>query len=169
MQQHKANLMLKGHTLDSAIRATCQQSPWLYAYSRVEGVKPPQPGAGTSTDGEGDKNRRAKRTAEEQLQSDKRRIEQLQRENANLKNGKGGKRNTQPTANAALTGAAAAAAAAGANSGNYPTVPCPPDFCKDFNFKPGTAPNFGCARGAACKYKHKCAVCGQDHPWKGNH
>ena len=48
--------------------------------------------------------------------------------------------------------------------GGLPLIPCPPDICKDFNFKV-----IGCARGTNCTRKHVCPVCGANHPWKGNH
>ena len=43
-------------------------------------------------------------------------------------------------------------------------IPIAPDICKDFNFK-----SVGCSRGPNCPFKHICAICGANHPCKGNH
>ena len=49
--------------------------------------------------------------------------------------------------------------------GRAPGPVCPPDVCKDFNFKA-----VGCTRGAACGLKHICAQCGStQHCYRGNH
>ena len=56
----------------------------------------------------------------------------------------------------------------GGNGGGpvLPNIRCPPNLCKNFNFKA-----VGCT-DANCKFAangHKCAVCGQNHPARGNH
>ena len=53
----------------------------------------------------------------------------------------------------------------GKGSGNQGRMltPCPPDVCRDYNFKAE-----GCTR-PSCSFKHVCCSCGQAHPHRGNH
>ena len=194
-----AEYTLRGKPMDKAVRSASVEDTHLWAYSTVDTAPEEaraQPAAaatgGGNTSGGGAAKKQ--RTPEEQAQSDKRRVEQLERENRNLREGKkvnrggggggggkggGGKGGgwNGPPAGMMWTapqypqwtppqwgGPPAPAAGKGGGPPGFPGPVCPPDVCKDFNFKGG-----GCTRGTACTYKHVCCVCQAQHPFKGNH
>ena len=106
------------------------------------------------------------RTPEEENASLKRKTEQQQREINNLKHGKKGRFNQHNggnSNNANGNGNNQNGGNGGTGGGNgggaqpFKKIPCPPDYCKDFNFK-----HAGCTLGTNCRFKHKCAICGSD-------
>ena len=177
IQKHIANSKLKGYTGDAATMIACTKCPELYSVSLVAGHTPTAEGGETEREkgakGKGGKNR----SAEEQSASDKRRIEQLEREVKNRKaqQGKGGKGGWDGW-NSGKGGWGGGKGGwnnngwqqqANGKGGGPPGngVACPPDVCRDFNFKVQgcTAPHNN------CRFKHVCALCGANHPWRGNH
>ena len=147
VQRAIVNLKMRGATADAAVHIACKKSPELYSLSLVSGA-----GLGDK-EADGDKtarlDKRKERTGDEQLAAAKRANEQMQRQIENLKKGR------------AKDTTVKGGPPAGGLPRHGPT--CPPGVCKDFNFK-----SVGCAR-SPCSFKHVCAECGAEHPWKGNH
>ena len=186
-----ANRLMRGFTADAAVKHVCEKEPQLWTLSAVEdkcrSVEASQPASGASaTKGEaggpagGRSKRGGERTTDETLAAKERRIEQQERQIANLKQGKvGGRRQAgggafggwaaqrQPFYQQPMQGMMQPQFGQQAmqRQVTQPTGPsCPPDVCRDFNFKVG-----GCPRNP-CKFKHICCLCGsQQHGWKGNH
>ena len=146
-----ANHLLRGKTLDKAVFMACKQSPELYAHSLVDAPHTPE---GAETKGAGRRGKKEPRTPDEERAAAKRQTEQLQRQVENLKNGKFHK--------PAKGGGRPGDNGKGKGDPNRPY--CPDNVCKEFNFKVG-----GCTHMPGCKLQHRCCVCGQNHPFTGNH
>lgn len=181
IEAHIADLQAEEYTLDAAVYAVCRKSPELYSSAMLEApaAKAEKPGGAA---GEGDTTAAAEkkrsRTPEETETAMKNRLEQKDREIANLKYGKkGGKgrgkggapyapawqQQWQPAWQPSWPQWQPGKGAQGKGGGPPGRTPCPPDVCRDFNFKVT-----GCAR-PNCTYKHVCAACGANHPHTGNH
>jgi hypothetical protein len=181
VEKKMANLMLRGHTLDAAIRYCCEKSPELWSVSLCDSAATATE-EGTSARSNTKQRRGDDASESDQVKKLKNQSENLQRQVANLRGkgkgggsqwGKGGRGNGgwqqaappwqhyEPPwwqAGKGQKGGAPSASSAVA------TAVCPPDVCKDFNFKAS-----GCPRGASCTWKHTCCVCQQPHPCRGNH
>ena len=151
IQQHKADLRMQGYSADMAIFIACVKSPENYQASKAEAgardAEAPPKDEGALRTGK----RKGDADPETRLSSMQRALENKERQIANLKLGKG---------------KGAPAFQSPPNGGVKPPfkrVPCPPDVCRDFNFKAG-----GCTR-TGCSFKHVCCTCGKDHPHVGNH
>ena len=182
VQQRIADLMMEGHTRDSAVYLACTKSPELYSPVLVE-TAVSEDGTAT-TAGAGTKRKAAgERSPEDALEALKRTLENKEKQIANLQKGRvkgggggggwqqqqgGGKGNgkgggwqqqwQQPQWQAPQH---QQWQGNGGGQANGPgRQPCPPDVCQDFNFKQN-----GCPR-PACKLKHVCAKCGQNHPFR---
>ena len=91
VEKEIANLIMRGKSADKAVEEVCLRSPHKYAFSLVENSAPDREGsefgAGSGPPpkkGKGNKDR----TPEAAVEAQKRRIEQQERQIANLKNGK---------------------------------------------------------------------------------
>jgi len=174
IQQRIADYKMQGYTSDSAVWWACTKCPELYAPSLLDQDTPDKTDSAARAEGKAAKGRSADRSPSEREAALKRQVENQERQMANLKKGKGGGKGKgawqgggkgngwqQPWAPPAMQWAAPGAPQP---PGRFPTA-CPPDVCRDFNFKPT-----GCAQPAGqCRYKHICAVCAASHPHRGNH
>ena len=198
VQRRIANLKNQGYTEDAAVVEACVKSPELYSAALCEGA-PATTTTGARSDGDGDgvttstrDGKRKQRSTEEQEATFQKRLEQKDRQIANLKGGKnqprgpprggfggggfggggyggGGGSGGGGYGNNGYGGGGGGGGSQGQFAGQPRPPPgngpaCPAGVCKDFNFK-----GAGCTRGTACTYKHVCALCGANHPWKGNH
>jgi uncharacterized membrane protein YgcG len=185
IQERIADLMLEGSTADAAVHTACVKSPELYAVSQCETAGDATPDKGSDKSGIGGETAGSKaggkrKSAEQQLEGAQKRIADFEKQVANLKGGKGsrGGKGGGGYGGGGYGGgwgggkggggwAYPQPSAAYGPSGPRPPpangVQCPPDVCRDFNFKVQ-----GCTR-AQCAWKHTCAQCGQQHPWRGNH
>jgi hypothetical protein len=175
VESRVADEMLRGCTRDAAVQLACVKSPELYSAANL----PPESDKSSTAAGadKAARKRADERSEDEQLTSAKRRIDQQVREIANLKGGKGGKGGKGAGKGGGKGGGGWQQGQSGYQAWYPPPqvgkgagppnggsgVPCPPDVCRDFNFKVS-----GCAR-PNCSYKHTCAVCGANHPCRGNH
>ena len=174
VQQRIADLKMQGHTSDSAVFWACTKCPELYAPALLDQDMPDKGTPDREAGSKGSRQRGADRSPSEREAALKRQVENQERQMANLKKGKGGGKGKnpwqgggkgngwqQPWAPPAMQWAGPGAPPP---PGRFP-VACPPDVCRDFNFKPT-----GCAQPAGqCRYKHVCAVCAASHPHRGNH
>ena len=163
IQRHLANLQMNGMTADCATHQICKKSPELYAPSLCEGSDTTEPKT-TETKKEGGKR---VRTEDETAAAMKNRAEQLAREVANLKAGKG-RANNKPVVQFQQGNQFQQGGfqhdGKGKGKGKPAGPVCPQDYCKKFNFTQD-----GCS-GVGCRFKHKCAECHSDqHPYRGNH
>ena len=157
VEKEIANLLLMGDTVDAAVYKACTKSPELYAASLItSGDEHVQLG----DDGKGKGKRPAGKSEDDRSKAMQRRLEQQDRQIANLKSNKG----------AGGGGGGGKGGGGGGGGGGGPPIPtttakttCPPDVCQQFNF------SVACKYGSACKLKHVCATCGQNHPHRGNH
>jgi uncharacterized membrane protein YgcG len=185
VEERIADLMLDGATADAAVYTACVKSPELYSAANCDGKDEK---TSSSTAGEKDApateagEKGKKKTVDEQLAGAKRRLADYEREVSKLKSGggrgkgKGGGGGGHYGGRGGYGGYAPFYPPSFPPPWNSPGAPpggprgppssgvqCPPDVCRDFNFKVQ-----GCSN-ANCRYKHTCALCGQTHPWRGNH
>ena len=165
VRREVADMLLRGYTRDQAIFVITTTRADLYSISNIPShaqasgsddpkITPKKPSAGGKSPEDAD----AKH---------KRQMEQKDREIANLKNGKKPAykipKVSQPYMGPPPTAYQQSSPQTPATT--FTKVACPPDVCRDFNFKAS-----GCTRGAACTWKHTCATCGNSaHGHKGNH
>jgi hypothetical protein len=178
-----ADEQLRGHTRDSAVQQACVKSPELYAVPSRAEPKADTPGGGEAGDDEARGNKRGRnRSKDEIIESAKRRIQQFEQQVQNLKSGRGkgggggqwqggggqwqggggqwqGGGGGQWQGGGGKGGGGKGAGSPGPPSG----VNCPPNVCRDYNFKVQ-----GCGN-SNCKFQHVCAQCGRNHPFRGNH
>jgi hypothetical protein len=181
VEERIADLMLDGATADAAVYIACVKSPELFSAASCDGKdEKASSSAGdkdTPATESGDKSK--KKTETEQLAGAKRRIADYEREVSKLKagggrgKGKGGGGNGMQGGRGGYGGYYnpypppwnfQGPAPGPPRNGPPPSgVQCPPDVCRDYNFKVQSCSN------QSCRYKHVCALCGQNHPWRGNH
>ena len=166
VQRAIANLLLKNYSRDAAVFQSCVRSTELYSLTLVQGNDNSSTEGTAETNGTtGDKNNKKQKTDAEARQAAERKIDQMSRQIDNLKSGKGRGGNSYGNGGGRGGGGGGFGAAyqqrpggppapAGPAGNGWSKIQCPPDVCRDFNFK--TA---GCARGGACKMKHHCAQC----------
>ena len=147
------NLTLRGWTMDAAVDYVVSTQPHLYSLQKVESTDSPAGGSDKTSD-----KSKVKKTDEQKSDSQTRLLEQQKQQIANLKRKLGAGAATPPRGNGTKGAGGSGTPLAGKQK-----VPCAPDICQNFNFK-----SAGCTL-ASCNYKHVCCLCGQAHPFKGNH
>jgi uncharacterized membrane protein YgcG len=183
IEKQIANFVQLGYTEDEAVRLVIVKSPENHNVALIGSSAT----ASTSSAGEtsglaGDKRKgRDERSIEERYAAQSRAMEQKEKQIANLKDnkhgkggGKGGKgggggdwygqrnyhANYEDRRGGGYYGGGSDYGGKGGKGGGHPGPRCPPDVCKNFNFK-----GMGCT-GTACRFKHECAECGaKDHGW----
>ena len=175
VRKEVADLVLRGHTRDNAIAGIIKTRTDLYAASNIPAKSLADDVAQSTQDASATDSKRGKAktskasgsATDAEADKLKRMLEQKEREIANIKRGKPkGLRTGNPNVfQPHSTGAPFNGAPQQAQPGQRPSVPCPPDVCRDFNFAAS-----GCPRAAQCRFKHACATCGVNtHGHRGNH
>jgi hypothetical protein len=184
VQKAIANLKLKGYTEDAAIYQTCIKSPENYSVQHAategDGDDGGTADVAAAPRGSGKHNKR-NRTEAERDQAAKTENDNLKRQIANLKAGKGAGKFAKGQKGAPHgwqqpyqqpyqqwqqwqpQGKGMGPGGPSQFGGRAPGPNCPPDVCADFNFKAR-----GCDKNP-CTRKHICALCGANHCFRGNH